>query len=120
MKTFIINKKQIIFGCNAKENTQLVKKYKEKYPNGYWFHLSNTSSSHGFYLDDIKLTSDDKRIIGNILLNLSKIKNGKYYMDICNLENVNLTKSTGLVSINNSKKFKIKLLYGFNIQNYQV
>ena len=120
MKSFIINKKTIIFGSNAKENTELVKKFKELETSTLWFHLSDLSSSHGFYTGDEKLSKEDLQIIGNILLKLSKITSGKNKMDICDIKNVEPTNTNGLVTISKSKKVLIKFINCFKLDDYKL
>ena len=119
MKTFKINNKFIYFGSNAKENTELVKLYREYNPNGLWFHLSEQSSSHGFYLENEKLDKDEIRIIGNILLKLSKVISKNNKMDICLLKDVKTTKTHGLVIIKNEKIKVIKNIVNFNLDDYK-
>lgn len=118
MKTFIVNDKKIYFGSNAKENTLLLKKFKEINPEGLWFHLSEISSSHGFYLGS-NLSKIDLRIIGNILLKLSKESGSKVNMDICKIADIIPTKTNGLVIIERSKKFRIKIINGFKLEDYK-
>ena len=117
MKLFNINKKIIYFGSNAKENTDLVKRFKESNPEGLWFHLCDVPSSHGFYLSN-DLTNDELRIIGNILLKLSK-QEGKHNMDICKINDVSPTKTNGLVLIKNNKSVRIKVINCFKLDDYK-
>lgn len=120
MKTFKINNNIIIFGSNAKENTLLVNEYKNKLPDNLWFHLDSLPSSHGISISlENKLNSNEINIIGNILLFLSKIKNGKYYLTYCKLIDVIPLKSYGLVNIKNYNKKLIKKINNFSIEDYK-
>lgn len=115
MKTFNVNGKTIYFGSNAQNNSDLVNLYRSEYSNGYWFHLSNTSSSHGFYLNDEILTKAEKNIIGNILIylcNKTLPKNQK--MIYCKLKNVKTTEKPGLVYTSNTSEISIKKIYNFD------
>jgi predicted ribosome quality control (RQC) complex YloA/Tae2 family protein len=121
MKTFNVNGKTIYFGSNAHDNSDLVNLYRSEYSNGYWFHLSNISSSHGFYLNDEILTKVEKNIIGNILIHLSNKtlpKNQK--MIYCKLKNVKTTNKPGLVYTSNTSEISIKKIYNFNLCSYEI
>ena len=71
MKTFKINDKIIYFGSNSRDNTHLVSVFKKQHEDATWFHLTNRSSSHGFYLSEDSLSNIEINVIGNILLSLS-------------------------------------------------
>jgi len=119
MKTFNVDGKTIYFGSNAQENSDLVDQHRINYPNGYWFHLSNISSSHAFYLNNETLTKAEKNIIGNILINLSNKtlpKNQK--MIYCKLKNVKTTKTPGLVYTSNTSEVSIKKIYNLDLSFY--
>ena len=121
MKSLVLGNKTIYFGRNAQENSDLVDQHRINYPNGYWFHLSNISSSHGFYLNDEILTKVEKNIIGNILIHLSNKtlpKNQK--MIYCKLKNVKTTNKPGLVYTSNTSEISIKKIYNFNLCSYEI
>ena len=119
MKSFVLGNKIIYFGNNAQENSDLVNTNLVNYPNGYWFHLSNISSSHAFYLNNETLTKAEKNIIGNILINLSNKtlpKNQK--MIYCKLKNVKTTNKPGLVYTSNTSEVSIKKIYNLDLSFY--
>ena len=119
MKIFVINEKKIIFGSTAQENTDLVDSYQSKHPNATWFHLTNRSSSHAFYLNEDILDASEINIIGNILLRLSNDNGKNHKITICQLKNVKVTKTPGLVNITNEKNKRIQRIKNFDSTNYK-
>lgn len=118
MKSFELNKKIFVFGGNSKENTQLINKFKDSNENYLWFHLSDYPSSHGFYKGEI-LNNKEINFIGNILIKLSKIMEKNVKLNYTNLNNVETTKTNGLVRIINYKTKKIKKIE-FNLNDYKI
>ena len=119
MKIFVINEKKIIFGSTAQENTDLVDSYQSKHPTATWFHLTNRSSSHGFYLGDGILDTSEINIIGNILLALSKEDGKNHKITMCQLNNIKITKTPGLVNITNDKQKRIMKINNFDLTDYK-
>ena len=110
MKEIIIKNKTIYYGENAKENTDLIKKFQEEGVTGFWYHLSDLPSPHGFYLAG-ELTKDEMIQLGQFFL--LKIKNKipkdikTFYLDYTELSNIVTTKTSGLVILKSSKQIKI-------------
>tara|TARA_Y100000385_G_C12978227_1_gene587182 strand:+ start:724 stop:1086 length:363 start_codon:yes stop_codon:yes gene_type:complete len=119
MKLFQVNNKIVQFGSSAQENSNLVTEYKESHPGATWFHLTNRSSSHAFYLGDGILGASEINIIGNILLRLSNDNGKNHKITICQLKNVKVTKTPGLVNITNEKNKRIQRIKNFDSTNYK-
>jgi hypothetical protein len=118
MKVFLVNNKEILFGSNALENTDLVNSYKFTHPNATWFHLSNSRSSHAFCLQSEELNRSEKNIVGNILLALSKNTSKNQKMSFCKIKNVKSTNTPGLVNIKFFKEITIKKINEFDKNLY--
>lgn len=119
MKLFQVNNKIVQFGSNAQENSDLVIEYTKSHPTATWFHLTNRSSSHGFYLGDEVLDTSEINIIGNILLALSKEDGKNHKITMCQLNNVKITKIPGLVNITNDKQKRIMKINNFDLTDYK-
>ena len=119
MKLFQVNNKIVQFGSNAQENSDLVIEYTKSHPIATWFHLTNRSSSHGFYLGDDILDTSEINIIGNILLALSKEDGKNHKITMCQLNNVKITKTPGLVNITNDKQKRIMKINNFDLTDYK-
>lgn len=119
MKLFQVNNKIVKFGSNAQENSDLVTEYKESHPTATWFHLTNRSSSHGFYLGDGILDTSEINIIGNILLALSKEGGKNHKITMCQINHVKITKTPGLVNITNDKQKRIVKINNFDLTDYK-
>jgi len=119
MKLFQVNNKIVKFGSNAQENSDLVTEYKESHPTATWFHLTNRSSSHGFYLGEGILDTSEINIIGNILLALSKEGGKNHKITMCQINHVNITKTPGLVNITNDKQKRIMKINNFDLTDYK-
>lgn len=120
MKTFRIGDKIVYFGSNARDNTHLINLYNKSHPNAIWFHLTNRSSSHGFYLSEDALSNIEINIIGNILLALSNEHGKNNKITICPLKYVKTTKTPGLVNISNEKNKRIHKINNFNASDYLI
>lgn len=119
MKLFQVNNKIVKFGSNAQENSDLVSEYKESHPTATWFHLTNRSSSHAFYLGNDNLDTSEINIIGNILLALSNEHGKNHKITLCQLNNVKITKTPGLVNITNDKQKRIMKINNFDLTDYK-
>ena len=120
MKTFKINDKIVYFGSNARENSHLVSVFQKQHQDATWFHLTNRSSSHGFYLPDEPLSNIEINIIGNILLSLSNETGKSNKITICPLKFVKTTKTPGLVNISKERTKRIHKINNFNSNDYLV
>ena len=119
MKKFLIDTHSVVFGSNAQENSDLVSEYKESHPTATWFHLTNRSSSHGFYLGEGILDTSEINIIGNILLALSKEDGKNHKITMCQINHVKITKTPGLVNITNDKQKRIMKINNFDLTDYK-
>jgi len=120
MKTFKINDKIVYFGSNARDNTHLINLYSKSHSNAIWFHLTNRSSSHGFYLSEDSLSNIEINIIGNILLSLSNENGKNNKITICPLKYVKTTNTPGLVNISNEKSKRIHKINNFLASDYLI
>lgn len=120
MKLFQVNNKIVQFGSNAQENSDLVTEYKDSHPTATWFHLTNRSSSHGFYLSEDSLSNIEINIIGNILLSLSNENGKNNQITICPLKYVKTTKTPGLVNISKARAKRIHKINNFDSTDYLV
>jgi hypothetical protein len=120
MKTFKIGDKVVYFGSNARENSHLVSVFKKQHEDAIWFHLTNRSSSHGFYLSEDSLSNIEINVIGNILLSLSNENGKNNKITICPLKFVKTTKTPGLVNINKERTKRIHKINNFNSNDYLV
>ena len=120
MKTFKINDKIVYFGSNARNNTHLVSAFQKQHENAIWFHLTNRSSSHGFYLPNEPLDNIEINIIGNILLSLSNETGKNNKITMCPLKYVKTTKTPGLVNISKERTKRIHKINNFDSNDYLV
>lgn len=120
MKTFKINDKIIYFGSNARDNTHLVSLFQKQHSDATWFHLTNRSSSHGFYLSEEPLSNIEINIIGNILLSLSNENGKNNKITMCPLKYVKTTNTPGLVNISKEQTKRIHKINNFNSNDYLV
>lgn len=94
MKEYEFNEKKFVVGENAKENDNLIKKYKDINSKYYWCHLHESSSAHCIICSE-DITKKDLQFAKNCI----QKHNNNEKIIVCKLLGIRRTDTPGLVEI---------------------